>query len=115
VALQRPIATGRVRIESTARAHCEVRRLLHRLHREILGRLEDDRPLATDPGDDHEPIFVIMAPPRLAFLAAPTRATPQRLLPTLLGLPLLTRGVVEVIRFDGPCQLTLYFICVYPD
>src|SRR5207302_5629133 len=56
------------------------------------------------------PVFVIMAPTRLTFLAAPTRSTPQRLLPTLLGLPLLASGVVEGIRFDGPFSVTLHCI-----
>src|SRR5215831_586244 len=51
-----------------------------------------------------------MAPTRLTFLAAPTRSTPQRLRPTLLGLPLLTSGVIELIRFDSPFQLPLHFI-----
>src|SRR2546430_10365299 len=102
VALQRPIAAGRVRVESTARLHRDVGGFLHRLDGEIFGRLDDNRPLATDPGNDRRSIFVIMAPTRLTFLAAPTRSTPQRLLPTLLGLPLLASGVVEIIRFDGP-------------
>ena len=51
-----------------------------------------------------------MAPTRLTFLAALTRSTPQRLLPTLLGLPLLASGVVEIICFDSTVELTLYFI-----
>src|SRR2546423_9306519 len=110
VSLQRLIATRRVRVEPTARAHRDLSRLLHRLDREIFGRLDDDSPLATDPGNNRGPVFVIMAPTRLTFLAAPTRSTPQRLLPTLLGLPLLASGVVEIIRFDDPFQLTLHFI-----
>src|SRR3989454_10058151 len=102
VSLQRLIATRRVRVEPTARAHRDISRLLHHLHGEIFGRLDDDSPLATDPGNNRGPVFVIMAPTRLTFLAAPARSTPQRLLPTLLGLPLLASGVVEIIRFDGP-------------
>src|ERR671939_1189813 len=101
IALHRPIAAGRVRVQPTARAHGNLSRLLHRLDREISGRLDDDSTLAADPRDNRGPVFVIMTPTRLTFLAAPTRSTPQRLLPTLLGLPLLARGVVEVIRFDG--------------
>src|ERR1700757_1955152 len=83
VARHRPIATGRVRIEPTARFHRQVGCLLYRLHRKIFGRVEDDRPLATNPGDNRWPVFVIVAPTRLAFLAATTGATSQRLLPAL--------------------------------
>src|SRR5215471_9736246 len=110
VSLQRLIATRRVRVEPTARAHRDLSRLLHRLDREISGCVYNNCPLATDPRDNRRPVFVIMASTRLTFLAAPPRSTPQRLLPTLLGLPLLARSVVEVIRFDGPCQLTLHLI-----
>src|SRR5262249_40700456 len=74
----------------------------------IFARLDDDRPLATAPGDDRGPIFVITAPTRLAFLAATTRAATQGLLPTLLGLPLVARGVIEVIRFHRALQLALH-------
>ena len=52
IALHCSIAAGGVGIESTARLHREVSGLLHCLHREISGRLDDDSPLATDPGDD---------------------------------------------------------------
>jgi hypothetical protein len=38
--------------------HGEVSRLLHRLDREIAGCLDDDCPLATDPGDNRRAIFV---------------------------------------------------------
>src|SRR5215475_1209282 len=55
VARERPIAAGRVGIEPTARLDRQVRRLLYRLHREISGRLDDNCPLATDPGDDGRP------------------------------------------------------------
>src|SRR4029450_7387915 len=110
IALQRLIAAGGVRVEPTARVHREVRGLLHRLHRAIFRRLDNDAPLATDPGNDRGPVFVIMAPTRLTFLAAPPRSTPQRLLPTLLGLSLLASGVIEIVRFDGPFSLPLHFI-----
>src|SRR5262245_25309573 len=110
VPLHRPVATGRVRGEPAARAHGDLGRLLHRLHGEIFGCLEDDRPLATDPGDDGRPIFVIMAPTGLAFLAAPTRAVPQRFLPALFGSPLVAGGMVEVIRFYRAFQLAVHFI-----
>src|SRR5215831_6077422 len=78
------------------------------MHRKL--GLEDDSPLATDPRNNRGPIFVIMAPTRLTFLAATTRSTPQRLLPPMLGFPLLAIGVVEIICFDGPFQLTRHFI-----
>jgi len=55
VALHRPIAAGRVRGEPTARAHRDLGGLLHRLHGEIFGRLDDDRPLATDPRNNRGP------------------------------------------------------------
>src|SRR4051812_29567633 len=92
VARHRPIATGGVCVEPTARLHGEVRRLLHCFDGEIAGRLDDDRPLAAAPGDDRRPVFVIMPPPGLTFLAAPTRAAPQRLLATALRLALLAGG-----------------------
>ena len=72
IALQHPIAAGRVGVQPTARVDGEVHRLLHSLHGEIARRLEDDRPLATDPGDNRRPVFVIMAPARLALLPATT-------------------------------------------
>ena len=71
IALQRPIPAGRVRIQPPARVDGSVRRLLHRLHGEIAGRLDDDCPLATAPRNNGRPIFVIMAPARLALLTAP--------------------------------------------
>ena len=52
VTLHRPVAARRVRVEPPARARGDPGRLLHRLDREIFGRLDDDSPLATDPGDD---------------------------------------------------------------
>src|SRR5438132_922116 len=109
-ALQRPIATRRVGVEPTARLDGEVGCLLDRLHREIPGRLDNHCPLATDPGDDGRSVFVIMAPPRLAFLPAPTRSTPQVLFPSVLSLPLVARGMVEVIRFNDAFQLAMHLI-----
>src|SRR6266446_3083651 len=72
IALQRLIAARRVGVEPTARLHGEVSCLLHRLDGEITGRLDDNSPLATDPGDDGRPVFVIMAPTGLALLPATT-------------------------------------------
>src|SRR3989454_679604 len=110
IALHRPIAAGRVGVEPTACLHRDVSGLLDRLHREIFGRLDDDRPLATDPGDHRWPVFVIMAPTGLAFLAAPPRLASQRLLPTPFGLPLVAGGMVEVIRFNRACQLAMHLV-----
>src|SRR5919197_1374908 len=93
VSLQRPIATGRIGIQATPHLDSQISRFLHRLHREIFGRLDDHSPLPTDPGDDRGPVFVIMAPPGLAFLAATTRSATQMFLPALFRLPLLARGV----------------------
>src|SRR4029450_6415975 len=56
--------------------------------------------------DNGRPVFVIVAPTGLALLTAPTRAAPQRPLATALRLPLVASGVIEVIGFDRPCQLT---------
>src|SRR5215831_14867951 len=99
VALERAIAAVRVRVEPTACSHGDLGCLLYRLHREIFGRLDDDIPLTTDPGDDRRPIFVIVAPTGLAFLAAPPRPAAQRLLPAVLGLALVSGGVIEVVGF----------------
>src|SRR5262245_31212652 len=110
IALQRAIAAGRVRVQPTARVDGEVSGLLNCLHGEIAGRLDDDSPLATDPGDNRGSVFVVMAPPRLAFLAAPTRAASQRFLPALFRLSLLTRGMIQVIRFHRALSLTLHLI-----
>jgi hypothetical protein len=88
----------------------EVSGLLHGLHGEIAGRLDDDSPLATDPGDNRGPVFIVVPPTGLAFLAAPTRAAAQRLLPTVFRLAFLTRGVIEVIRFNRALSLTLPLI-----
>src|SRR5207302_8667113 len=54
---------------------------------------------AAGPRDNRRPVFVIVAPTGLALPPATTRAAPQGLFPTPLGLTLLARGVVEVIRF----------------
>src|SRR5712691_13403263 len=110
VARQRPVAARRIRIELTARVHRDVSGLLDRLHREIFGRLDDDSPLATDPGNNGWPVFVVMATAGLAFLAATTRLATHRLLSTPLGLPLLAGGMVEVIRFHRACQLAMHLV-----
>src|SRR5262249_52254755 len=110
VALHRPVAAGRVRVEPPACAHGDLSRLLHRLDREIAGRLDDNSPLATDPGDDGRPVFVIMAPAQLTLLPAPTCSASQHLLPALLGLPLVAGGLVEVIRFHRAFQLPVPLI-----
>src|SRR5215510_8421088 len=110
IAFQRPIAAGRVGVEPTARLHCDIGGLLHRRDGEIAGRLQDDSALATDPGNNRRPVFVIMAPTGLAFLAAPTRAAPQGLLPTLLSLPLVAGGLVEVIRFHRAFELAVHLV-----
>src|SRR5262252_7157977 len=110
VPLHRPIATGRIGIQATARLHSKIGRFLHRLHGEIFGRVEDDRPLTTDPGDDRRTVFVVVPPTRLAFLAATTRSAAQMFFSALLRLPLLASGVIEVIRFHGALQLPLYLV-----
>ena len=76
IALQRLVATRRVGIEPTARVYRDVGCLLDRLDREILGRVDDNSPLATDPGDDRRSVFVVMPTPGLALLAAPPWSTP---------------------------------------
>ena len=110
VALQGSIAAGGVRVEPTARLHSEVRRLLHRLGGEIPSRLDDHCPLATDPRDDRGPIFVVVSPPGLMFLAAPPRAAPQRLLAALARLALLARRVIQVIRLHGALHLPISLV-----
>src|SRR3712207_6807699 len=86
IALQCPIAAGRVGVEPTAGLDGEVCGLLHGLHGEIAGRLDDNSPLAAHPRDDRRPVFVVMTTARLALLAAPTRPAPQGLCPSLFGL-----------------------------
>src|SRR5262245_24342510 len=110
VALQRPIAAGRIRVQPTPRLDGEVGSLLHGLHGAIAGRLDDDRPVATAPRNHGRPVFVLMAPAWLAFLAATARAASQRLLPPVLGLSRLTSGVIEVIRFNRAVHLAWHFI-----
>src|SRR5262249_22492218 len=97
VTLHRPIAAGSIGIQATARLHSKIGRFLHRLHGEIFGRLDHDRPLATDPGNDCRTVFVIVAPPGLALLTATPWPTTQRFLPALLGLAFLPGCVIEVI------------------
>src|SRR5215813_8480367 len=110
VPLHRPIAAGSIGIQATARLHSKIGRFLHRLHGEIFGRLPDDRPLATDPGDDRGPVFVVVPPTGLAFLAATTRSAAQMFFPALFRLPLLASSVIEVIRFYGARQLPLHLV-----
>src|SRR5262245_13667080 len=110
VSLHRPIAAGRVGGEPPARVDGEVGRLLHGLHREITCRLEDDSPLATDPGDDGGPVFVIVAPTGLALLAPATRPASQRFLPARRRWPLGASGMVEVIGFHCPFQLAMHLV-----
>jgi hypothetical protein len=110
VALQGSIAARRVGVEPPPRLDGEVSRLLDRLDREIPGRLEDDRPLATHPRDNSRPVFVIMPSTGLALLATPTCVASQRLRATAWRLPLAARGVVEVIRFHRALQLALGFV-----
>src|SRR5262249_32524731 len=82
----------------------------HCLHGEIAGRLDDDRPLTTDPGDNRRSIFVVMSPARFALLAPPPRSATQVSFAPLLGLALLASGVIEVIRFHCTCYLAVGFI-----
>src|SRR2546425_443272 len=81
IALERTIATGRVRREPTARLDREVGRFLHRLDGKVPRRLDHDTSLAADPRDDGGPILVVMASPGLAFLAAPPWRAAQWLVP----------------------------------
>src|SRR5215510_6241643 len=90
VSCERPITAGGVGEESAAPLHGEVGGLLHRLNRKVPRRLHHDTAVATHPGDNGRPILVIMAPPRLAFLAATPGVASQRfLLAARLGLSLL--------------------------
>src|SRR5215471_845392 len=110
IALQRAIAAGRVGIEPTARLDCEVGPFLHCLDSKVPRRLDHHPSLATDPGDDRRPVFVVVPPTGLALLAATTRSAAQRFFPALLRLPLLAGGVIEFIRFHGARQLPLYLV-----
>jgi hypothetical protein len=51
-----------------------------------------------------------MAPAGLAFLAAPTRAASQYLLPAVWRLALVPGRVIEFIRFHRACQLAPHLI-----
>src|SRR5262245_47968268 len=105
VALQGSIAARGVGVEPTAGLHREVCRRLHGLDGEIAGRLDDDRPLATDPGDDGRPIFVVMPPPRLALLAATSCAlptSPMRWVPSVAVCPDAT-ALTRMLR--GPSSV----------
>jgi hypothetical protein len=90
--------------------HGEVSGLLHRFDREIAGRVDDHRSLATDPGDDSGPVFVVMPSTGLALLATSTGAASQRLLATTWRLPFVTGGMVEVIRFHRAFELAVHLI-----
>src|SRR4029434_7134722 len=81
IARNQPVAAGRVRVELTAGLHGQIGRLLHRLDRKVPGRLDYDTTLATHPGDDCRPIFVVMAPPGLALLATSPWLTAQTFRP----------------------------------
>src|SRR5499427_8530662 len=107
VALHRPVAAGRVRRESTPRLDGEVSGLLHRLDGEIAGRLDYNGSLATDPGNDGRPVFVIVAPARLALLTPATRPAPQGLLPAVVRLAFLASRVIQVIRLNDTLQLPI--------
>src|SRR5215475_4554726 len=110
IARDQPVAAGRVRVELAAGLYGEVSGLLHRLDRKVPCRVDHDATLTAYPGDNGRPIFVVMAPPGLAFLATPPWLAAQRFLPTLLGLPLLASGVIEIIRFHGALQLPLHLV-----
>src|SRR5215467_10630515 len=99
IAREQPVAAGRVRIELTAGVHGEVGGLLHGLDRKVPCCVDHDAPLTAHPGDDRRPIFVVMPPAGLAFLAASTRAVSQYLLPAVYRLALVPGSVIEVIRF----------------
>src|SRR5207244_7706691 len=88
----------------------EVSGLLHRLDRKVPCRVDHDATLTAHPGDHGRPIFVVMAPPGLAFLAAPPWRTAQRFRPARLGLSLVSVGVSEVIGFARPFSLTTELI-----
>src|SRR5215470_169187 len=104
VALQGSIAAGGVGVEPTACLDSKVCSLLHRLHREVFGRLDDHSALATDPGDHRWPIFVVVPPTWFTLLAAPTRAASQVLFSAVCRLALLPGGVIEVIDKESCFQ-----------
>src|SRR5262249_47699774 len=80
-----PVAAGRVRVELAADLYGEVGGLLHRLDRKVPCRVDHDTTLTAHPGDNGRPIFVVMAPPGLAFLATPPWLAAQRFRPSHLG------------------------------
>src|ERR687888_2610410 len=88
IAFHRPIAAGRVCIEPTARFDGDVGRFLHRLYGKVPRCLDHDTSLAADPRDDGGPILVVMASPRLTFLAAPRGVRPKDFVPPCLAWPL---------------------------
>jgi hypothetical protein len=77
------------------------------LDSEISGRLYDDGALATDPGDDRRPVFVVMTPAGLTLLASTPWSTSSRLWSALFGLAFMPTDVVELIRFNYACQVTI--------
>src|SRR5215472_937522 len=105
IARDQPVAAGRVRIELAAGLYGEVGGLLHRLDRKVPCRVDHDATLTAYPGDYGRPIFVVMAPAGLAFLATPPWLATQCFGPALLGLALVACSMVEVIGFDRPVQL----------
>src|SRR5262245_44802800 len=105
-----PVAAGRVRVELAANLYGEVGGLLHRLDRKVPCRVDHDTTLTAHPGDNGRPIFVVMAPPGLAFLATPPWLAAQRFRPSHLGLSLESGGMIQVVGFDCPRQLPLHFV-----
>jgi len=89
IALERPIAAGGIGIQLIARLHGDVGSLLHRLHGEIAGRVEDDSPLAADPGDNRGPVFVIWPRPGSRFFRRPRARRPKDFFPPCCACPLL--------------------------
>jgi hypothetical protein len=83
--------------------HGEVGGLLHRLDRQVPCRVDHDTTLTAYPDDNGRPIFVVMAPPGLAGLAAPPWRAAQRFRPARPDLSLVAGGMIEVIGFDRPC------------
>jgi len=90
-------AAGRGGREPPARVHGHVGGLRDRVHRTILGRLDDDGPLAADPGDAGRAVCVIMASTRLARLATTPRAASHRLLAAVRRWALTASGVLAVL------------------
>jgi hypothetical protein len=109
-ALHRPRAAGRIRLASAPHLDGEVCRLLYCLDCAIAGRLDDDSPLATDPGDDGRPVLVSVAPTRLALRAAPTCVAAQRLLATPWHVARVAGGVGESIGFHRACPWAMHLV-----